>query len=242
MIFMKSHLPPKPGAHRFSKWRELSLVALLTAALAGLVVGLQPKTVPAGRPADHVGDPAVVQAGSPPAPSSTTLPEFRLRPLVVARHSGTHEWTSADGKNPDVIRQLAHNGLEYQRMVEENARIKRRQLVYRNETTAALVERNKLTGQPLQRLTLPGLDGQQVDVEITRADLQPSGQQGMFAGHVVGRDDSLVTLAFKGGREAFTILSPSDALFLQAEPREPGEVIVKSIDPDVYASGYCGNP
>jgi hypothetical protein len=85
------------------------------------------------------------------------------------------------------------------------------------------------------------LDGREVDVEITRSELSPSGQQGMFAGRVSGRADSMVTLAFKGGREAFTVVSPADGLFLQAEPREPGEVIVKSIDPDVYASGYCGN-
>lgn len=239
---MKSQMQPKQSSPRFSGWRELVLVSLLTAALGGLIVGLQPEAAPASRPAGIVTNTSVNQGVVAPAASTTNLPAFRLRPLVVTRHTGTHEWTSADCKNPEVIRQLAHNSLEYQRMVEENARIKRRQLVYRNETTAALVERNKLTGQPMQRLTLPGLDGQQVEVEITRAELQPSGQQGMFAGHVVGRDDSLVTLAFKGGREAFTILSPSDALFLQAEPREPGEVIVKSIDPDVYAAGYCGNP
>ena len=50
----------------------------------------------------------------------------------------------------------------------------------------------------------------------------------------------MVTLAFKGGREAFTVLSPEDDLYLQADPREPGELIVKRIDPDTYVVGKCG--
>jgi hypothetical protein len=166
----------------------------------------------------------------------------RARPLPVTKQSVTHEWTVADAKSPAVIQQVAHSLLEYERMVQENDRIKRRQLVYRNETAALAVQRARLTGEPLQRLTLPGLDGQEVEFEITRTDLSPSGQQGGLSGHIAGRSDSLVTLAFKGGREAFTVVSPADNLYLVGEPREPGEVIVKSIDPDIYASGYCGNP
>jgi hypothetical protein len=127
-------------------------------------------------------------------------------------------------------------------MVEENSRVIRRQLVYAKDTAAALIERAKLTGEPIRRLTLPGLDGQEVQFEIAKADLSPSGQQGTFTGHVAGWGDSMVTFAFKGGREAFTVMSPSEGLFLQGDPHEPGDLIVKSFDPDTYVLGVCGNP
>lgn len=166
----------------------------------------------------------------------------RLRPLAVAKQTARHEWTAEDGKSAETIRKIAHSDLECQRMLAENARIKRRQLVYRTDPVAAALQRARVTGEPLHRLTLPGLDGQEVEFEITRSELNPSGLQGGFAGRVAGQPDSLVTLAFSGGREAFTVINPAENLFLQAEPREPGEVIVKAIDPDVYASGYCGNP
>ncbi|MDR3458112.1 MAG: hypothetical protein P4N60_11740 [Verrucomicrobiae bacterium] len=141
-----------------------------------------------------------------------------------------------------MIKQLAHNELEFERMADENARINCRQLVYHQDTVDAQIERAKLTGLPVHQLTLPGLNGQEVQFEIDQTDLSPSGQSGAFAGHVPGKLDSLVTLAFKGGREAFTILSPSDGLYLVGEPREPGELIVKSINPNTYVPGVCGTP
>ena len=194
--------------------------------------------------------PRFLQSPAPPATVATPVnaplpapaPEVQRRPFAVARESGSLQWTAEDGKDANVIRRLAHNDLEVQRMNEENARIIRRQLVYRAETAAMLVQQSKLTGEPVRQLTLPGLDGQLVQFEVERADLSPSGQQGTFTGYVAGKPDSMVTLAFKGGREAFTINSPSDNLYLQGEPREPGEVIVKSFDPDKYITAVCGNP
>ena len=173
---------------------------------------------------------------------SALFASFQKHPFAVARESDAFGWTAEDGRQPDVIRRLAHNELEFERMAEESGRIYRRQLVYARETADQLVQRSKLTGEPIQRLTLPGLDGQEVQFEITRADLNPSGQQGAFSGHLSGRLDSMVTFAFKGGREAFTILSPADNLYLVGEPRESGELIVKSINLTNYVVGVCGNP
>jgi hypothetical protein len=167
---------------------------------------------------------------------------FQKHPFTVARESKAFGWTSEDGKNPGVVQQLAHNELEFERMAEENARIFRRQLVYHKETADARIERAKLTGEPIRQLALPGLDGQEIQFEITKSDLSPSGQRGTFSGHVAGHLDSMVTFAFKGGREAFTVLSPSDGIYLVGEPREPGELIVKSINPETYVVGVCGNP
>ncbi len=253
------------GAHNFSNVPDqtrmkssqtsrkfLSVAGLLVVGAAGVNFWrcAEPKSIaPPTAPPALTAPVALPAVATTAANSATNRPggfpqydDFQRRPFSVASRGGAFEWTAEDGKDLQVIRQIAHNEGEYQRLVAENDRIKRRQLVYRTETTAALIERNKLTGEPLQRLTLPGLDGAQVDVEITRSELNPSGQQGAFAGRVAGQPDSLVTLAFKGGREAFTVINPAEGLFLHAEPREPGELIVKSIDPDVYASGYCGNP
>jgi hypothetical protein len=85
-----------------------------------------------------------------------------------------------------------------------------------------LVERAKAAGQPLRRLTLPAFDGQELEVAVTNADLAPSGLSGTFTGQLPGRGQSLVTLAFSKGHEAFTVVSPEDGTFLQGHPREPG--------------------
>ena len=117
-----------------------------------------------------------------------------------------------------------------------SGRIKRRQLVYRSEPAWELVEQARATGEPIRKLTLPGLDGQEVQVEVTDTDLDPSGLSGSFSGHVAGNQKSLVTLAFIRGREAFTVVSPDDGVFLQGHPRESGEVLVASFDPEKYLS------
>ena len=171
-----------------------------------------------------------------------TTTGFELRPFTPARSSNDYEWTAEDGRDTNVIRHLAHNDAEYQRLADESSRIFRRQLVYAKDTAAMAVQRSKFSGEPIQQLTLPGLDGQEVRFDVTATDLNPSGQQGMFSGRIANEPDSMVTLAFKGGREAFTILSPKNNLYLVGEPREPGQIIVKSINPETYVVGACGNP
>jgi hypothetical protein len=164
-------------------------------------------------------------------------PDFKMRPLPVDIESTNNQWAVADGKDTNVIRQLAHNPLEYARMVDENARIFQRQLVYLKETAASVFERAKLTGAPVTQLTLPVLDGRELTFEIAKREGGGSSRQGMFSGHLVGNTDSLVTMAFEDGREAFTILSPKENVFVVAEPRENGKVIVKAIDPNTYGVG-----
>ena len=85
-------------------------------------------------------------------------------------------------------------------------RIFRRQLVYLKATAAAVFESAKLTRQPVQQLTLPGLDGQELQFQIVKAEGNGSSRQGMFSGHLVGNLDSMVSFAFEDGREAFTVL------------------------------------
>lgn len=165
-----------------------------------------------------------------------------LRPLPVAKATERHEWTSGDGFDPEVMHAIAHNPAEFHRLVEENDRIIERQLVYRKVTVAAQIEAARATGEELRRIILPALDGRELAVDLTGTDLAPSGLRGTLHGRLFGRERSMVTLAFKGGREAFTVLSPEDGLYLQADPREPAEVVVKRIDPETYVVGRCGTP
>lgn len=146
----------------------------------------------------------------------------------------------SDGKDTNSIRQWAHNEQEAQRMLDENDKIYRRQLVTLKEPVAAVVEKNRLTGAKIRELTLQGLDGQEIQFQITGQEIEPSGLRGTFHGLVAGRPDSLVTLAFLQSRQAYTILSPTDNLYLDVEPHDPGDVIVKRIDLEKYGAGMCG--
>jgi len=203
--------------------------------------------------ADSLKSARVPSAGSPDtgsqvafanahALSTNTWPAPQLRPLQVARQSLYFEWTADNAMDTNVLRQIAHNELEYQRLVEENARIIRRQLVYRKETIDTIIQRHRTVGMPVNQLMVPGLDGQEFVIEVAEAELHPSGLEGALAGRLMGCPDSIVTLAFKCGRESFTVIAPSAGVYLQGDPREPGEVIVKSIDPATYIPGICGTP
>lgn len=168
--------------------------------------------------------------GIMPALSGEVIP----RPLAVVRSSASHEWTADDATHFDVITRIAHNPDEVIRMVEENERIKRRQLVYRKETVPMLLERIQGTGEALKSFSLPGLDGREVEIEVTQVRLMSGTNNGCVTGRVKGRLNSMVSVGFSNGCESFNVLSPDEGVFLTADAREPGEVIVKEIDPNVY--------
>jgi hypothetical protein len=165
-----------------------------------------------------------------------------LRPLPVARSSANHEWTRDDGRDPNVIHLIAHNEAEFRRLIEENDRILRRQLVYRKDVFAAAIQRSRITGEPVRHILLPGFDGQEFEVDILRADLALSGQSGTLTGKLAGQEESMVTLAFQFGREAFTILSRETGVYLQGHPRETGEIILTGFDPAAYTPQRGGEP
>ena len=216
------------------------VLLVLVLALGGFLVWHGPEAPdhpPLTTPPPH---PAATSLESSPAvtPMLRPIPSgFQERPFPGGFESTNSQWTTADGKDTNCIRLLAHNPLEYARMVEENPRIFRRQLVYLKKTAAAVLEDAKLTGVPVKQLTLPGLDGQELQFEITQDDSHGSSRQGMMSGHLAGNPNSRVTFAFQDGREAYTILSPDDYIYLVGEPREPGQVIVKAIDPNTYGVG-----
>ena len=161
---------------------------------------------------------------------------FQERPFPVAYESAKFQWTLADGKETNVIKQLAHNPLEYGRMVRENSEIFRRQLVYLKETAAAVYAQANLTGAAVTQMTLPGLDGQELTVDVTRTDLKDGGNQGQVYGKLPGQPDSMVTVAFVGDREAFTVISHRDQIYLLAESHDPSQIVVKSVNPLTYGT------
>jgi hypothetical protein len=212
------------------------LAALPLGVCAILLVIVSVKTAGNRRGESAGSRTADATPASSPTATAAGQEKVALRPLPVSRSSATHEWTGEDATSPVVIEKIAHNPDEFVRLVEENDRILRRQRVYRSEPAWELVERARASGEPVRRLTLPGFDGQEVQVEVTRVDVEPSGLSGSFGGHVADRPKSLVTLAFIRGREAFTVVSPDDGVFLQGHPREPGELLVTSFDPEKYLS------
>lgn len=216
-----------------------TLLALITAAVVAVRHSPERDQTPTPPQVEVTVRPAQTPEKSP----VQTFPnEVVLRPLPVSLTSPAHEWTEGDASDISVIERIAHNSDEAVRMLEENERIHRRQLVYRKETAAALVQRARATGETVRKLTLPGLDGRELEFEIQRADLALSGLSGSFAGRLAGQPDSMVILSFRGNREAFSVSAPQENLHLQADPREPGEIIVKAIDPATYIQGGCGNP
>jgi hypothetical protein len=236
---------------------SIFFAAALLAAVAAIYLMFYHPEQPANRgttaqilPAKAMSNPVSPTTLTPTNAASSTAaktgvlpnyPDFKERPFPVAQESINAQWTLADGKDTNVIRQLAHNPLEYDRMVEENGRIIRRQLVYRKETAAAVIERAMLANERVSELILPGLDGQELKFEISKSDTH-SSRHGTFSGHLEGDALSMVTLAFQDGREAFTIVSPAKGIYLQAFPREPGQVIITSFDPDSYLPLPGGEP
>lgn len=214
----------------------LAACALVLCAIAWLMSPFAPRANPAS---PHKPDVSTTRQPSPPVVNDEPS-VIVLHPLPVAIESGTHQWTKEDATDLKVIEKIAHNQDEAVKMLEENERIQRRQLVYRKETAAKLIQKSRLSGEPLKRFTLPALDGRELEVEVVSSDLAPSGQTGSFHGRLVGKPQSLVTLAFEFGVEAFTVISPEENLYLQADPRESGELIIKSFNPDEYVPFQCG--
>lgn len=251
------HQPPKDSS-AFAK--GIVIVIGATIILAGTFWGVvhfvskpTPQSAAQAQPVVSAAKPAsptpvvvtnatqpVVAAADRAVPAN--YPDFKKRPLPVAFEGTNSQWTLADGKDTNVIRQLAHNELEYQRMVEENARIIKRQLVYRKETVPQLLERLIPPGQKLQSFTLPGVDGSEFEIEVTDTHVNGVAQSGSVNGRVKGRYGSMVSVGFYNGCESFNIISPEDGVYLTADAREPGEVIVKLIDPDQYSPPAGNTP
>lgn len=215
-------------------------LSILMAAAVVAVAAPQPNVPSAPQPnpvpTDLLSQASVTNTLKPatPKPALANYSDFKPRPFAVAYETSNFQWTQEDGRDTNVIRQLAHNEGEYRRMIKENETIFRRQLVYHKTGFSALAEKSVQSGQRVEQVTLPGLDGLELPVTMTRTDLRNGGSKGVFYGKLRGDPNSMVTVAFVNGREAFTVISPRNQIYLQAEAREPGEIVVKNINPSTY--------
>lgn len=197
------------------------------------------------RPAGDAGDatgPGPTTGRTSPVTGTAMTGGPPTGPFPVTWEGRRFAWAGGDCTHPERLQQLARNPREYERLLEENTRIDRRQLVYIKHPAALLVQQAQKEGRPVRRLLLPDLDGRELEVEVERTDLEPSGQAGALIGRLVGQPDSLVTLAFELGREAFTVMAPSAGLYLQGHPREPGELFVTRFRLETYLPLPCGSP
>jgi len=227
------------------KPRKTYLLPTVGAIAALLVVSTLPNRRATHRQNDSTATlsvPAGITPPAPPAAASVPPTGVVLRPLPVVRSSANHEWTAEDAMDPEVIEKIAHNPDEFIRLNQENERIERRQLVYRKETVPMLLDRARNTGRPLESFMLPGLDGREIEVEVTGTNLAANQQGGSVNGRVKGRLNSMVSVGFSNGCESFNVISPDEGLFLTADAREPGEVLVKEIDLEKYTAPPGNTP
>jgi hypothetical protein len=71
-------------------------------------------------------------------------------------------------------------------------------------------------------------------VEVTQNSVERERLAGSLAGHLKDRLNSIVSIGFADGYESFNIFSPDDKIYLVADAREPGEVMLREVDPDKY--------
>jgi hypothetical protein len=247
-----AHLPPQTAlpSHAAARSRQWQSIFLWMAVLILLIVvvasvrrsvyperGIQPSSANLALTNSPAASAATIVAMTPMSstPAGSSNPGIQRRPFAVVKETATHQWTAENGRDTNVIRRLAHNDLEYQRMVEETARIYRRQLVYRKEPISVTIERARTAGEPVHSFTLPGLDGQEHSVEVTQDYVERALMAGGLAGHLKDRPNSMVSIGFKDGYESFNIISPDDGIYITADARAPGEVVVKEFDPEKYA-------
>src|ERR1041385_6132552 len=51
------------------------------------------------------------------------FPDFQVRPFAVVKETSANQWTAEDGKDPNVVRRLAHNPMEEARLLRDNERL-----------------------------------------------------------------------------------------------------------------------
>lgn len=221
--------------------QKLIIAGIGLLLLAALILhrGLRTPTTGSNRPGQAAAAPPISQPHNLLTPSLTDTGTTRTEPiplrdspqLTPTRQSKWHGWTDADGKDPNVIKLLALNPQHYEYLLEQNQAIFRRQLVYRFQTLHRVLQQAKSSGEPVTELVVPGLDGEEYQMEIRDMHLEPDAHKGSITGTLLGSPDSLVVIAFDGDRESLVVVDPARHLHLMGEPREPGQIILNLVDP-----------
>ncbi|MDB6078976.1 MAG: hypothetical protein JWO82_2723 [Akkermansiaceae bacterium] len=153
---------------------------------------------------------------------------FRLKPFAISQKSDSFAWTSANGRDPAILHELAHNDLEEDRLSRENAWVEKRQLVYCDDYISNLG--NSVANAPadVKSIKLPGFDGQEYDIDVDRTDSPQGAMEWNIAGHLKDRPDTLVSISTVHGYTAIVFITPE--LYIEGDAREPGEVVLNQIN------------
>ena len=154
------------------------------------------------------------------------------QPFPVILQRGDFSWTEVDGKSEETMALLANNEDMLQALRDENAYVKRRQLIY-VDSEIFDSKRDQILDGSLKALTLPGFDGQELKVEIDLADRvayenveDPNG--GFFGGRIIDQPDSQVMVGTAG--DSYTIQVFDGENLYHYDSREKGELILSEID------------
>jgi hypothetical protein len=176
-------------------------------------------------------------------PNGLIYDDFPQDPFPITRSSDHHSWTSINAISPKDIDSLAHNDHERERHLTENFYVVRRELVYRKTTFRDVAESHLAAGTQPETVLLPGFDGQEYEVVVKSWEASPANapeREGVFNGHLKDDPDSQVHLAYYEGSETGYIISERLGLHLAIDPREPRQIMVKQIDPELEAMTQQG--
>ena len=162
----------------------------------------------------------------------------KLRPFEITQTKGDFSWTAEDGKSDEVMKRLANNEDMLDVLRQDNAHTKRRQLIYFDEESFHKKRDQILNGEG-KTLTLPGFDGQEIEVTIGGSQRltydnveDPNG--GFFGGQVTDDGDSHVMIGTAG--DSYSIQIDSSQGSYRYDMRENGELILSELDREVYGA------
>ena len=169
---------------------------------------------------------------------------FVMDPFEVKISNERHGWTVLNARSPEHVELLAHSDPEKDRITEENFWTPRRELVYRKEVVSDLLAKAEESGDALKELILPGFAGDEFNVTVDdiQSFVNEEGiREGDIIGHLTGDPDSKVILGFYGDRESGLVTSPNLEQDINYNPREDGQILVKSVDDQALGYFFEGN-
>lgn len=164
--------------------------------------------------------------------------DFLMHPFEKTKTTKHFSWTEPNLKGPEKVDLIVHNDLERERLLAEESYITQRQLVYQNITFQDLAEASLKSGESLETLILPGLDGQEFEVVVkdySATNEEGKPREGHLYGHLKGDPESEVSWAYYDGVESGTVTSHRLGIHLSHDPREERQVVINEVDIEALA-------
>ena len=165
--------------------------------------------------------------------------ELESRPFEVTQSTGNFEWTAADGKSPEVMRILATNPANLGQLTDQNEWTDKRQLVYLTENFKR--QADKVFQGKAKSITIPGFDGEELEVSVNMLDFVENGEASSFEGTLKDYPDVYVDAARIDGIWAISYSNPGDKFLYDYISRQDGELIMNRLDADAQALATHGH-